>query len=816
MYRSLYKSIIRGKSEITTLCLISLLIFPLLLQAQPDTLKGVIKNAETLTPLPFAHIVAQTTGKGVTSNAQGEFTLVINRETPGERFIISYVGFHSDTLIVDRGTPNFSEWLLKPSPYSLEEATITPGPNPADRIIRQLIGNRQKWSPANLQSYAYEGYHKMRFGPYFDTTFTAIKPVESTLLNFSKNDVFLIETATEKFVEPPNRVHETMKAFRISGTTNPLFSYLNTQLQSLSFYNNFFSILDRKYISPLSKKAFDNYRFHLEDTLFHAQYDTIYVISYRPKSQDASEGLAGLLQVSTQGYALAGATAKTTNKEDNIRVNVFQKYEKINQQQWFPTELRTQILFEELLLQEDPPVYLQAEASSNLYNIRINPKLSDTLWSKASLEYAPELITGDDPQWQQYRKEDLTARDSLTYHVIDSLGRVLKLDMIMGFTEILLSGNLRIKSFDLPIHQLIRFNQMEGFRPGLGLQTNELLHDHWTLGGFVGYGFKDETWKYGGNISYFFNRAKKNFLEFSYKKDVEERGGLSFLGLNRNMGTEVFRPFLVKHFEYNEEFIQRFQFWAKRNLMLQANLRQANYYSNDGYYYQPDIAAPKSHFQCYTVSLHGRFAPAEKQLKTHTRLFPLGSRYPMLFFNISKALPLKQSQSDYLKISGRLNYTYRSPTWGDTYLSITGGWMKGNAPAVRLFNGQGSYNQFSLQADNSFATMRMNEFFATKFLHFHLKHDFGALLYRATFSAPHILLMHGMAIGHWDNQQQHQFPYPVKDLTKGYLESGIMISNLLKTSIIGYGVGAFYRYGPYALPEVKENLGYKLVLSITL
>lgn len=788
--------------------------------AQTDTLTGIVKDIKNGEPLPFAHIVSLSTGKGVTSNAKGEFTLITNTGNTGNLYIISYVGYYSDTLNTDSITSEKAVWMLKPSAYSLEAVTVKPGINPAVRIMQKVIKNKVSWAPSSLQAYAYDGYHKMRFVPYRDTTNNRDEsPVaDSAMANrtIAKSDVFLIETASEKFVEPPDRVHESIKAYRISGTSNPLFSYLNTQLQSLSFYNKFFSILDRKYISPLSNKALQSYHFQIEDTLFHEQYDTLYILSYRPKMKNAAEGLAGLLQISTRGYALAGATARATNKEDNIEVQVRQKYEMIEMRQWFPTELQTQILFEDITLQDTPRVILKAEALSELHNIRINPELPDSLWKRATLEQDSKIVAGDDPQWANYRTRDLSKRDSLTYHVIDSLGKRLKLDLLMNATEVLLSGNIRIGKIDVPIYQLVQYNRMEGFRPGLGFQTNKHLHEHWTYGGFAGYGLKDQRWKYGSNIAYFFNRTTQNFAEINYEKDVEERGGLHFLGLNPNAGTEIFRPFLVQHFDYAEKIGQRFQFWPQRDLMMQVNLSYTQYHSRDGYQYQPGSTVFTSNYQCYTASIHGRFAPAEKQLQTKQRLYPLGTRYPILFFNLSKAFPLGESQTNYLKVAARLSYTYKSPNWGQTYLSITGGFLNGKAPAVRLFNGQGSYNQFSVQADNSFATMRMNEFFATQFLHFHLKHDLGARFYRTTFSAPHLVLIHGMAIGRWENKQHHQFPYQVKDLSKGYLESGLMISNLLKTSIIGYGAGIFYRYGPYSLPTTNDNIGYKLVFTINL
>ena len=56
----------------------------------------------------------------------------------------------------------------------------------------------------------------------------------------------------------------------------------------------------------------------------------------------------------------------------------------------------------------------------------------------------------------------------------------------------------------------------------------------------------------------------------------------------------------------------------------------------------------------------------------------------------------------------------------------------------------------------------------------------------------------------------------VTSLEKGYFESGMRVLHLIKNSFTTYGVGVFYRYGPYQKPNPIDNLAVKLVLSIKL
>ena len=47
--------------------------------------------------------------------------------------------------------------------YNLSEVTIKPGENPAHRIIRNVIANKQFNNKRKLDAYQYESYNKVEF-----------------------------------------------------------------------------------------------------------------------------------------------------------------------------------------------------------------------------------------------------------------------------------------------------------------------------------------------------------------------------------------------------------------------------------------------------------------------------------------------------------------------------------------------------------------------------------------------------------------------------------------------------------------------------
>jgi hypothetical protein len=63
-------------------------------------------------------------------------------------------------------------------------------------------------------------------------------------------------------------------------------------------------------------------------------------------------------------------------------------------------------------------------------------------------------------------------------------------------------------------------------------------------------------------------------------------------------------------------------------------------------------------------------------------------------------------------------------------------------------------------------------------------------------------------------ESHHNIDY--KTMEQGYYESGILINNLLNLRFYSIGLGAFYRYGPYAFDTFKENAAFKITLKVNL
>lgn len=209
-----------------------------------------------------------------------------------------------------------------------------------------------------------------------------------------------------------------------------------------------------------------------------------------------------------------------------------------------------------------------------------------------------------------------------------------------------------------------------------------------------------------------------------------------------------------------------------------------------------------------------RFAYGEKFMKNARTQISLGTKYPVLQFQYTHGYKgFLDGQFEFDRVDFRLVQSFYTKYLGKTTLTLRGGLISGKVPITELFNGNGSYHQFTIFAMNSFATMRMNEFASDRYLAFYFHHSFGKLLVRTKYFEPEIAIATHITIG--DLQHPGYIKnYSFNTLEKGYYESGVMLNKMISINIVNMGFGAFYRYGPYAYKNAKDNLSLKFSIVL--
>ena len=281
-------------------------------------------------------------------------------------------------------------------------------------------------------------------------------------------------------------------------------------------------------MSPITSGSIRKYNYALEETIVKNK-DTIHVISYKPKVSKNFDGLKGVLHINTKGYAIQHVIAGPSDKS-KIELIIEQKYSLLEDTYWFPEELNYKLKMPEVI----DDYNLIMEGRSYIKDVIINPTFTKKDFPLEAVTMDKESGSKDQLFWDSKRIKPLTKNELRTYRVIDSIGEKHKFDNLLRLSEGLTTRKIPFKYFDVPLDKLIDFNEFEGTRVGFGVETNEKLNERLSLGGYVGYGFKDEGVKYGGHISYAFKEYDDFKIKYSYENDLIEAGAYGNVLENNN------------------------------------------------------------------------------------------------------------------------------------------------------------------------------------------------------------------------------------------------------------------------------------------
>ena len=135
-------------------------ILTIALKAQNHPISGKVINAKTGEPLAFVNIIANNSTKGSSTDIDGKFTLKHTEAIVSIK--LSYVGFETKVVTIENNKNNLII-RLQEKQLQLTEVKIIAGENPAHRIIRNVLANRDLNNPEKQHSFSYTSYNKLIF-----------------------------------------------------------------------------------------------------------------------------------------------------------------------------------------------------------------------------------------------------------------------------------------------------------------------------------------------------------------------------------------------------------------------------------------------------------------------------------------------------------------------------------------------------------------------------------------------------------------------------------------------------------------------------
>lgn len=791
--------------------------------------KGRVLHRETREPLAFVTVAVEGTSTGTFTDIDGYFRLVPAHQ--GAVITLSYLGFES--LRYELNDDTLSVIYLTPKPVTMREVVIVPGENPAEAIMRRVIRNRDRNNPEKSLSFTYESYNKLVLTGKLDSLVSMggrkadrekVPPDSLAKARNFLNDqhLFLMESVSNRRHLAPDKDEETVLASRVSGFRNPQFALLGTQLQSFSLYGETFSILDITYLSPAANEAVRKYLFILEDTLVSDE-DSVFIISFRPRRNSNFKGLTGQLFISNNGWAVKQLSAAPADSVDALKIRIRQQYARLGGY-WFPEQLNS---FLEFPMASINGVGITGESRSYIRNINTDPELRKRDFGPVVLRMDPQASRVPDSLLERYREYPLDAREVRTYSFMDSVGRKENFDRQFNLLTSIAAGRIPMGKFDWELNRFIRFNQYEGFRLGAGLRTNDILSHSFSVGGYYGYGFRDEAHKFGGDLIVHLLRKRNLFIKAAYQDDVSETGGHQLDIPANGIFRSNYYPLLVSRMDRKRRTDLTLNGRLLGNLTgaLAASYQQTDPFETVGIRYpvNEETTLILRKFDLMEGSVLLRWAPGEKLAAGGSREVSLGSQWPVFYarFTTGRVGFDNIRNTSFNRYDVIADKTFRTALYGNLSLRLHAGMVDEGVPSNMYYNAKGSntvdYGNdrfFGIAAPFTFETMRVNEFLHSRYLAIHLRHSFRDLLFSSGNFRPRLTLVHNSLFGRATEVERQLLTACVAE--KGFHESGICIDRLLSSGFSGFGFGAFYRYGAYAFENASDNLIFKLSVSFDL
>ncbi len=768
------------------------------LSAQQIT--GTVTDASNKMPLAFANIKTDT-GINVSTDINGKF--VISAAAQITSLSCTYVGYKPKKVTVAKGQAVVSI-ALQPDENALPEVVVT-SVNPANEIIRKVIANKKRNNPENLKSFEYNCYNKIALNVNDPDT---VQNKISKTMHF-----FMIESVTKRKFLSPDLSEETVSASRVSGFKDPEFTAVMNDFQPFTFYNDDIRMLDKHYLNPISNGSLGKYKFHLEETRL-VDNDTVFVISFYPKKDKKFDALKGQLYINSNGYAVQNVVASPAEKK-KIELHIIQQYQ-FTGGQWFPAQMSFSLVFNDYPTKK---MSMSMDGKSYIDSVKINPPLRRRDFGIETVQVLPDATRKDSIYWNTFRRERLNAIDRKTYRMIDSVGQEHHLDrMLKGFVGFA-SGRLPIGPVDIDLNRTFTYNKYEGLRLGTGFYTNERLFKNLTIGGFYGYGSKDEESKYGSELIYEASRKHELRFGIQYYNDLFETG-IPNVDLSRKSLFD-YRKFIGSQYDMKEGLAASIGLRSFRYFKWKFTLASENVTPKYLYAFDYD-GSPTFRYHNSSLNVNLRFAYKERLTTVFNKRSSGGTAYPILNVSYTRGLKdFRDGDFNYDKVEAQLDQSFYTKSFGTTAYTLQAGYINTPLPYGLLFTGEGSHDKDApVIMKNTFQTMRPYEFLSDRYVNVFLSHDFSGLLFKAGKFQPGISLHTNLGWGELSHPEAQQLiGFKVKD--KWFAESGLQLDSLLKLDYFGmadagFGVAAYYRYGEYAHPDFNDNLVFKFTFKMTL
>ena len=722
--------------------------------AQTKVSGVVLDNSKQ--PIPYANIVFKGSNTGVVSNEDGRFYI----ESPNNytELIVSFVGF-PDKVVKLPKLVNYDFKVILTEGNTLKEVKIYAGKtskknNPALDILRKIWERRRKNGLKMFKQYQFEKYEKVEFDMNtIDSAFMKSKIFKGMEFVFKNIDtskvtgktylpIFINESLTEFYGDNENkRSKEILKANKNSGlgSGDGVNMFIKDLYNDYDIYDNYLSLFDKSFTSPLSRTGIDVYNYVLADTAV-IDNKLCYNIVFYPRRKNELT-FKGDFWVNDTTFAIKKITMAIT-KSANINwvkdIYLEQEYEVLNDSVFLPT--RDYMMSDFALRKKEESKGVYGKRTTLYRNFKFNEKKPDKFY-KDEINYIDNAVySRSDDYWEENRFEKLNKDERKIYKMIDTLKTVKKFKQLYSLVSILGSGYIEIPKWHIdygPIFSTIGFNEVEGWRLRTGGRTYFGPNDLWRIQGYTAYGFEDNKFKYGISGKWMVDKKNRIIISGGNRRDVEQIGasltttndvlgrsyassGLFTTGANGKL-TNINLTTLEAEIEPIKNVIFQLGF-SYRTLESASDTFALDYFTD------ATLTKTNSSVTQSELNFQIEMTPKKKTIGYGVERRNIDSPFSRIFVNYSQGFKgFINSDFDYQKIQ----LYYKQPiiigAIGRSNFTMELGKTFGQVPLGLMSVVPGNQTLFII--DNTFSNLNFYEFVADQYATFQWEHNFQGKLF---------------------------------------------------------------------------------------
>jgi hypothetical protein len=798
-----------------------------ILRAQKTVVHGVVTD-NSGQPMSFVNVAFKQSTVGTISDIDGSY--FIETMHPTDSIVASCMGYARVASPVEKYREQKIDLILEQVSLAIEEVTVRPGENPAFAILRNINKRKKFNNPDRFESWQCRSYNKLRLDlnnigedfrkrmliRQFDFVFEHMDSSEMFGKNFLP--ILMVESVTRYYFQKSPPVNkEVIEAFRVSGDINPTISQFSGKMyQRLNVYDNFMTLFEPGFVSPIADFGKFYYNYHLEDSAT-INGSWCYQVAFQPKRK-MERTFYGYFWVADTSWAIKKVQLRVSSDvninymNDLVAIN---EYQKMNDSTWF---LKSEEILVDFNLTDKSYGFFGRKVST-YDDIKFDAAIPEEVRAEHTTTIVLEdsLVRGED-YWAVHRPDSLSSEEENVYRMADSVKKVPVFKTVYGIGEMLTDYYYVIGPVELgPYYTFYSNNPIEGNRFRLGGRTSNNFSTKLRLGGHVAWGSRDKSWKYGILGEYMFDRNPRIRAGLSCYHDMRQLGKSENAFLDDNILSTILR----RRPNYKLTLVNQYNFFFERE-WLQGFSNTLGFTHQVIYptQYVPfevnddNGTHPLGSLISSEVTLNFHFAYREKFLLGKFERVSMGTEFPMLDVDLVWGPKgLLGSQYGYYKLKARVYDLVETDPVGFLRYWITGGMIFGKLPypLLELHKGNETY------AGDVYAFNMMNyyEFVSDEWISLMAEHHFqGFFLNRIPglrwFELREVV-SGKLLVGHLSeaNKNVMQFPPGLTWLEGPYFEGGIGIENILKL----IRVDATWRFSYRDHPDIQK-FGLRISLKL--